>query len=202
MINYADFLNEAKKDEPKKWFGRNADVDRLYDPIVSFEHDDDYVEDDDDHDEDDYYGDEDYGDYGGDDYYGGGYEERFDYRKVGFKPTQEFNKGDVVIYKGESGRRGQKGVVSKIRDDGKIVIRFEDKIKDKRLLAASKRYVLLEKDSEEIAKLETEWKEKKKKEKEEREKELAAMPKLQNVPGGKWWEVNKTPENPDEEKTI
>jgi hypothetical protein len=147
MISYADFLNEAKKkkEEQSKWFGK----DKLDKPSTPYEYGYDYGDEDYDYDGDyDYDYDGDDGDYYGGGGYGGGgygygYEEKFDYRKVGFKPTQEFNKGDVVIYKGRTGHHGDKGIVHKIRDDGKVLIKFE---KGSKLLAASKHYVFLEKD--------------------------------------------------------
>ena len=142
MKDFQSFVNEAKK----KWYSGNKDYEdserrssRDYgyegDFIAPGEGDDDYIPDDDpDYDPDDdpdaFDPDDDPEAYGGGGYYGGGY---------GLDPVRalldqiakekiDFKAGDNVVYLGNTGnRRNQKATVVRLRDDGKIVVRFEDK---------------------------------------------------------------------------
>jgi hypothetical protein len=173
--SYKDFLNEASK-----WYSSHNEFEEeeIRNSYNSYEEYRDY-------DNDmgaDYDEPEEYNYYVNDD-------EEFHYNEVGYIPNKIFNKDDVIIYDGNTGgRRGQKGKVHRIREDGKVVMRFDI---DDKLIAVNKDRVFHEVDNIEIKKLEQEWKIKKDKEREER---LANQ--KQNIiephdPNEKWWEKNK-----------
>jgi len=220
MVKDFDSFNEAAKDEPKKWFGVGEDpnaskpvdnkcpecgrvrgenardcdtcADYLDDMDDMDDGGDDYDDggyDDVDLENDDGGYDDDYGDYPYGGYPGGaygGYRDQFDYRNA------KYAKGDAVIYVGNTGKRkNQNATVHRIREDGKIVLRFEDR----KLIAVSLPYIRPE-----------DWKkqmeEQKKKREEERKKREAEEERLRKEapplkPGQKWWEVNKKDEKED-----
>ncbi len=65
----------------------------------------------------------------------------YDYDEDVYSPEIEYKKGDKVKYIGNTeGRRGQKGKIHRIREDGKHVIKFEDN----KLIAVSKNHILPE----------------------------------------------------------
>lgn len=145
--------------------------------------DDDY---DDDYDDGDY-DDGDYGDYGP---YGYGKEEDIRYK---LDPKAEYNVGDEIVYVGNTkGKNRQEGVIRRIRDDKKYVVRFEDK----KLIAISKQYLRHKMDDdeynkklEEIEKIKAAKEAEKEAKRKAREEEEKNNPKKTDyVPGLKWWE--------------
>lgn len=182
MESYSEFINEAaKKKGGEDWYSGTDDMDNITRRNAYDGH----------YDDDDGYGDYDddpgYDDYGYDeDYIGGGgdnWEDQEAERELGFKFTTDFKVGDRVIYKGRTNRTDQVGTVEKFRDDDKITVRFDT---DKKLFAASRKYIRLAPEEEEFNRL----KEAKKKELEEKRK---SRPEVKDdvKDGDKWWERNK-----------
>ncbi len=111
-------------------------------------------------------------------------------------PKTPINVGEEVVYLGNTGgRRYQLGMVHKLREDGKIVVRFDDK----KLVAVSKPHLRHKLGEEEIAKkkadLEIKKQERKAKRSEKEAKRLAQEEEAKKNPppatGARWWEKNK-----------
>ena len=219
MKRFADFANEGKKDDNKKeWFGMSSDPDKEEQRNNGYYPEPDYYDDigDNDYDE---MGNDDYDDYDDDYYnsdYGGNYSSAnfgFDREDINFlrgrtpldllkiDRNANYDKGDEIVYLGQShGHKEQEGVVVRTRDDKKVVIKFKNGGKP---LAADK-YRLCKKDNYEKAKEEAskiiqknkkdeeERKETARIEREKREKEAASRPKAEKgKPSEKWWEKNR-----------
>jgi len=111
-------------------------------------------------------------------------------------PKTPINVGEEVVYLGNTGgRRYQLGSVHKLREDGKIVVRFDDK----KLVAVSKPHLRHKLSEEEIVKkkaeLEIKKQERKTKRAEQEAKRLAQEEEAKKNPppvtGARWWEKNK-----------
>jgi hypothetical protein len=140
-------FNEAKKEKKeKKWYGigglqAQEEARKKANPYhYNYDDDDDighYDYDPGDFDADPDFDPEEFeNEFSGGGYGGGGYGGYYGYQKP-YDPKV----GDEITYLGNTGkRRNQTGKVHKIRDDGKVVIRFDD---DRKLLAASKNRIKL-----------------------------------------------------------
>lgn len=204
-LKYSDFVNEASKDDKKKWYTSVSDLEAeerkntySHHRYVGYDDDDgppphqgtygsgsDSGDDWDDWDEDDEREDK-FQDEGLD------IEMGFDRKE---DPKTPFNPGEDVVYLGNTGGLTyQEGNIQKIRDDGKAVVRFKE---SNRLIAISKHQLRHKLSEEEIEKRSAEWEVKKaerekKKEEARKKREEAKKDALKPLPPGtKWWEKNK-----------
>lgn len=202
-LKYSDFVNEASKDDKKKWYNSASELEaeerkNTYDDYGygGGYDDDDYPPphqgtygsdtptdewDDFDDEADDKFEDE-----------GLDYDMGFDRKE---DPKTPFNPGEEIVYLGNTGGlKYQEGDIEKIRPDGIAVVRFKE---SKRLIVISKNQLRHKLSDEEIARRKDQWeKEKierdKKREEAKKKREEARKELLKPLPPGtKWWEKNK-----------